>query len=96
MINKEDNIANIILDSPRRRVSAADLQKRCFSNDKIKDYKDQSSSSDIQPQESELSGVVPFNDLLPVAELPPHVEQTATSNLLKEMQNSAAMQEDKV
>ena len=47
MINMEDNIANIILDSPRRRVSAADLQNRCFSNDKIKDYKDQSSSSDI-------------------------------------------------
>ena len=96
MINQEDNIANIILDSPRSRLSATDKQNRCFSNDKINDYKEQTSSSDIQPQESELSVVVPFNDLPPVAELPPHVEQTATSNLLKEMQNSAAMQEDKV
>lgn len=68
-----------------------DIQNRCFSNEKINHYEEYSSRSDVQPQESELSGVVPFSDLLPVAELPPHVEQTATSNLLKEMQASAEM-----
>ena len=43
-----------------------------------------------------MSGVIPFSELVPVAELPPHVEQTATSNLLKEMQMPASIHEDKV
>ena len=94
----EDQLANIILDSPRSKLSEIEMQNRCFSEKKVNDYGDQTSRtsrSDVQPQESEVSGVVPFEELVPVAELPAHVEQTATSNLLKEMQSSATMIEDK-
>lgn len=35
MMIMEDPIANILIDSPRSRVSAAELQnRRCFSNEK--------------------------------------------------------------